>query len=648
MSKTINIPTLVSQTITNGVTAFAPSEDVVFDALALKADASALSGYQPLDADLTSIASLTSTSAYLRRSAANTYVLDSYSTLTGNLTSAGIMAKTLTGGTFLGGFFSTLDTIIGAFEAIDSLEPQYLFNVGDMTGTGGTAMGAGQIIVGSPTGAPKLVSLTLDATGGTFGLSGNGVLTMPSAASSTRGLITYSEALAIPLTGLSISGGAVVSTDSIIAAFGKLQNQMNGVLGGAVYQGTWNASTNSPSLASGVGTNGHYYIVSVAGSTNLDGITDWKLGDWAIFAGTAWQKVDNTDSVISVNGNTGAVALTGTANRLTISGANEFDIAPTYVGQTSLTTLGTITTGTWNGTAIAPTYIASMTSAELRTILSDENGSGVALFNNATSPTFTTDITTPKIIGGTAVGSTLDLVGTSGVGTGSVYAINFKVGNNGSITAMAIDNNGIVSIGGTISSAKVNIERTTEQLRVAYNSTKYLALTVDSAGTAAYNGIDGHTFQRNGSFRMGIYSAGVSVGTSGFVAGATMEVRSTVEQLRISYNASSRLGITVSSAGVVTFDATGASAGFTFSDSITIADAQNLIFNTTTGTKIGTATTQKLSFWNKTPIVQPTTGITGATVSSPGAGTNIKTDDTFGGYTIQQIAAALINVGILA
>lgn len=36
-----------------------------------------------------------------------------------------------------------------------------------------------------------------------------------------------------------------------------------------------------------------------------------------------------------------------------------------------------------------------------------------------------------------------------------------------------------------------------------------------------------------------------------------------------------------------------------------MGDAQNLIFNTTTGTKIGTATTQKLGFWNVTPIVQP-------------------------------------------
>lgn len=57
--------------------------------------------------------------------------------------------------------------------------------------------------------------------------------------------------------------------------------------------------------------------------------------------------------VSSVNSLTGAVALTGTTDRLTVSAANVFDIAATYVGQASITTLGTITTGTWNGTAIA-------------------------------------------------------------------------------------------------------------------------------------------------------------------------------------------------------------------------------------------------------------------------------------------------------
>ena len=59
------------------------------------------------------------------------------------------------------------------------------------------------------------------------------------------------------LTGLNVTGGTVSATDSILAAFGKVQNQINGLIGGSIYQGTWNASTNTPALASGVGTNGH-------------------------------------------------------------------------------------------------------------------------------------------------------------------------------------------------------------------------------------------------------------------------------------------------------------------------------------------------------------------------------------------------------
>jgi hypothetical protein len=84
------------------------------------------------------------------------------------------------------------------------------------------------------------------------------------------------------------------------------------VLGALSYQGTWDASTNTPTLTSSVGVKGYYYVVSVAGTTNLNGITDWQIGDWAVYNGTAWQKVDNTDSVTSVNGLTGAVSLTTT------------------------------------------------------------------------------------------------------------------------------------------------------------------------------------------------------------------------------------------------------------------------------------------------------------------------------------------------
>jgi hypothetical protein len=82
------------------------------------------------------------------------------------------------------------------------------------------------------------------------------------------------------------------------------------IQGGVSYQGTWNATTNTPTLTSSVGTKGYYYVVSTAGSTNLNGVTDWNIGDWAIFNGTAWEKIDNTDAVTSVNGYTGTVVLT--------------------------------------------------------------------------------------------------------------------------------------------------------------------------------------------------------------------------------------------------------------------------------------------------------------------------------------------------
>jgi hypothetical protein len=84
------------------------------------------------------------------------------------------------------------------------------------------------------------------------------------------------------------------------------------VAGGLSYQGTWNASSNTPTLTSSVGTNGYYYVVATAGSTNLNGITDWQIGDWLLFNGTVWQKIDQTNLVTSVNGQTGAVTLTTT------------------------------------------------------------------------------------------------------------------------------------------------------------------------------------------------------------------------------------------------------------------------------------------------------------------------------------------------
>jgi len=119
--------------------------------------------------------------------------------------------------------------------------------------------------------------------------------------------VTISDYVATATKGVangvaSLDGSGTVPVSQLPAA----------VLGALSYQGTWNASTNTPTLTSSVGTKGYYYVVSVAGSTNLNGITDWQVGDWAVYNGTAWQKIDNTDAVTSVNGYTGTVVLTTT------------------------------------------------------------------------------------------------------------------------------------------------------------------------------------------------------------------------------------------------------------------------------------------------------------------------------------------------
>jgi hypothetical protein len=135
-------------------------------------------------------------------------------------------------------------------------------------------------------------------------LTGEVTATGPGSVSAT---LSNSAVTGKVLTGLNVAGNAILSTDSILTAFGKLQHQVNQLVGGLQYEGTWNASTNTPTITSSVGTDGTFYIVSVAGTTNINGINDWNVGDWIVFHDTAWQKVDNTETVTSVFGRVGNI-----------------------------------------------------------------------------------------------------------------------------------------------------------------------------------------------------------------------------------------------------------------------------------------------------------------------------------------------------
>ena len=133
-----------------------------------------------------------------------------------------------------------------------------------------------------------------------------------------NGTSAMTAATTIPNT--SITGLGTASTKDAGVANGVATLDSGGTvplsqlppLGDLNYQGAWNANTNTPTLTSSVGTKGYYYVVSVAGTTNLNGITDWQVGDWAVFNGSVWQKIDNTDAVTSVNGYTGTVVLNAT------------------------------------------------------------------------------------------------------------------------------------------------------------------------------------------------------------------------------------------------------------------------------------------------------------------------------------------------
>lgn len=114
------------------------------------------------------------------------------------------------------------------------------------------------------------------------------------------------------------------------------------VAGGLSYQGTWNAATNTPTLASSVGTNGYYYVVSVDGSTNLNGITDWKAGDWLIFNGTAWQKIDQSWAIAGANDN--ITSMTGLTGGISSPDFIQFD-----TGATNTTAVGKLYWDDGNG-----------------------------------------------------------------------------------------------------------------------------------------------------------------------------------------------------------------------------------------------------------------------------------------------------------
>jgi hypothetical protein len=169
----------------------------------------------------------------------------------------------------------------------------------------------------------------------------------------------------------------------------KTVSSVINAIGALNYKGTWNASTNNPALTSGVGTKGDYYVVSVAGSTNLDGTTLWGVGDWAVFNGSIWEKVDGGDSGnfvnISVSSLTGYMYANGTSNVTASTTIPNSGLANSTItlGNTTLT-LGGTTSNVGNLTVANVTILGGTTNTSVFNFTS--NTTATATYGDASLP----------------------------------------------------------------------------------------------------------------------------------------------------------------------------------------------------------------------------------------------------------------------
>jgi hypothetical protein len=128
----------------------------------------------------------------------------------------------------------------------------------------------------------------------------------------------------------------------------KTVSSVTNAIGALNYKGTWNATTNTPTITSSVGVKGDYYQVSVAGSTTINGISNWGVGDVIAFNGTTWQRIEGGADLngvnLSVSGTTTLSGLTASTALALNAGKDVVSVTNTGTDNNVLSTSPSITT----------------------------------------------------------------------------------------------------------------------------------------------------------------------------------------------------------------------------------------------------------------------------------------------------------------
>lgn len=284
-----------------------------------------------------------------------------------------------------------------------------------------------------------------------------------------------------------------------------------------VYQGTWNANTNTPTLADGVGSTGDVYRVSVAGTQDLgSGAISFVVGDYAIYNGSTWEKADTTDAVSSVNGFTGDVDLdTGDIPE----GSNLYYTLARWASALAGTTTDALSEGSANRyytDARVGSYITGSSTLP-------------ALLNYWTKSGSSISYTAGDVVIGSLTGF---LKGTSGTvsavssivpGDVSLTKGNFLVGNDAGVaqatSTIFVSSTGNVGIGTTNPLAKLTVggsQSGNAGMEIIPGSGIVLQSYNRTAGAYASISYDGSSmnFRPNGSSKMFIDTTGVGIGNT--------------------------------------------------------------------------------------------------------------------------------------
>lgn len=236
------------------------------------------------------------------------------------------------------------------------------------------------------------------------------------------------------------------------------------------FQGVWDASSNTPTLADGVGNVGDVYRANVAGTQNLgSGNQTFVVGDWVMYdSGGVWRLAHaGADVVLSVNGTAGVVtvnAINQLTGDVTASAASGSEAKATTVAQIQGTTVSG-TTGTGNVVfSASPTLTGTISgaAASFSGSVTASNLSGSSSGTNTGDVSLTAVGSSPSANAASLSGQTLTLQPADGTNPGVVTAGAQTIGGNktfsGSISASNLSgtNSGDITLTAVGSSPDAN------------------------------------------------------------------------------------------------------------------------------------------------------------------------------------------------